>query len=103
VTAARGPETFNGWVPALSMASACIALLVAGQLDGVSPQDVAEAESSHAVLHDGRMPGFSVESVTFPSRPGSFAPVVTPGDEQFLSPGLEDLLAPDPLFRGDGR
>ncbi len=33
------PERFNGWVPALSMAAACIALLIAGQMEAPSPQD----------------------------------------------------------------
>lgn len=41
VSAPRRPEKFNGWVPALSMAAACIALLIAGQMEGTPPQDTA--------------------------------------------------------------
>jgi hypothetical protein len=37
----RRPERFNGWVPALSMAAACAALLLAGQLDGIAPQETS--------------------------------------------------------------
>ncbi|MGC1272789.1 MAG: hypothetical protein WBC44_03715 [Planctomycetaceae bacterium] len=37
----RRSDQFNGWVPALSMAAACIALLIAGQMDGVAPVDFA--------------------------------------------------------------
>ncbi|HEX6987330.1 MAG TPA: hypothetical protein VF170_18275 [Planctomycetaceae bacterium] len=40
----RRAERFNGWVPALSMAAACIALLIAGQMDGVPAQDSAVAD-----------------------------------------------------------
>ena len=32
-------ERFNGWVPALSMAAACVALMIAGQLETLPPQD----------------------------------------------------------------
>ena len=38
----RAPERFNGWVPALSMAAACIALLIAGQMDARPPQDAVD-------------------------------------------------------------
>ncbi|MBA3316270.1 MAG: hypothetical protein M3552_06690 [Planctomycetota bacterium] len=47
------PGKFNGWVPALSMAAACIALLAAGQLDGVSPQEMSAADQ--AVLFSGNL------------------------------------------------
>ncbi len=43
--AVRRSDQFNGWVPALSMAAACIALLIAGQMDDVAPPDVSGAES----------------------------------------------------------
>jgi hypothetical protein len=46
-------DRFNGWVPALSMAAACIALLVAGQMDGFSPQELPA--SDHAGLFGGEM------------------------------------------------
>ena len=39
--AVRRADRFNGWVPALSMAAACIALLIAGQMDAVAPYDVS--------------------------------------------------------------
>lgn len=42
------PERFNGWVPALSMAAACIALLIAGQLE-TSPQEFGDSESTPPV------------------------------------------------------
>jgi len=35
-------ERFNGWVPALSMAAACVALLIAGQMEAPPPQDSGE-------------------------------------------------------------
>lgn len=38
----RGPARFNGWVPALSMAAACIALLIAGQREARPLQEVEE-------------------------------------------------------------
>lgn len=38
VAPARPPK-FNGWVPALSMAAACIAMLVAGQMDATWHQE----------------------------------------------------------------
>jgi hypothetical protein len=41
---ARRADKFNGWIPALSMAAACIALLIAGQRDGVVPADAAAFE-----------------------------------------------------------
>jgi hypothetical protein len=41
LSAPRRLEKFNGWLPALSMAAACIALLVAGQMEGTPPQDTA--------------------------------------------------------------
>lgn len=41
----RRLERFNGWVPALSMAAACIALLIAGQMES-APQDFLDAESA---------------------------------------------------------
>lgn len=39
-------DRFNGWVPALSMAAACIALLVAGQMDELSPQELPAADQA---------------------------------------------------------
>jgi hypothetical protein len=44
------PGKFNGWVPALSMAAACVALLVAGQMDGLAPPELA---TDQAVLFSG--------------------------------------------------
>src|SRR5690606_36061208 len=54
VMAAR--EDFNGWVPALSMAAACIALLIAGQMDGMAPSDhqMISAEVSTAPRAGGQ-------------------------------------------------
>jgi hypothetical protein len=46
-------DRFNGWVPALSMAAACIALLIAGQMDTVSPQELPA--SDQAKLFGGQM------------------------------------------------
>jgi Zn-finger nucleic acid-binding protein len=69
----RKPERFNGWVPALSMAAACIALLIAGQLES-APQDFLDGESVPA-------PRVSVNPAFLP-EPG-FDGQVTPlrGDE----------------------
>lgn len=47
------PGKFNGWVPALSVAAACVALLVAGQMDGISPQEMSAADQ--AVLFSGNL------------------------------------------------
>lgn len=44
------PERFNGWVPALSMAAACIALLIAGRNDVPLPQDAVDGSWTAAVF-----------------------------------------------------
>ena len=51
----RRSERFNGWVPALSMAAACIALLVAGQHDGIAPDDSAASSRYERGFHHGAM------------------------------------------------
>jgi len=102
VSVARGPEKFNGWVPALSMAAACIALLVAGQMDGV-PQDVAEADPGHAVLHAGQMPGFSLKNATSPRQYEPFGPARGFAEEQVFSSDPDGLLLPGPPSRFGGR
>ena len=62
VTPAR-PQEFNGWVPALSMAAACIALLIAGRLDGIAPHDVV------APGHDAVQAGLFPSGYRLHSRP----------------------------------
>lgn len=80
----RRPEKFNGWVPALSVAAACIAVLVAGQMEGTTapeatiPQVQANFLSGNRLHHPvvdfspsrmvGRVIGLSSES-PWPPRP----------------------------------
>lgn len=76
----RRPERFNGWVPALSMAAACIALLIAGQLER-SPQEFGDSESAPPV------PRIRVNPVFLPDTDfdGRLAPLDSRGGRSLRS------------------
>lgn len=84
---------FNGWVPALSMAAACIALLLAGQMDGLPPQEMSSAD--HVVLFGGAVSPFVLGQPTplpeapadpslFRIAPDSYSVVYPQRDAQFF-------------------
>lgn len=110
----RRSDQFNGWIPALSMAAACIALLIAGQMDGVAPVDFAmhghdEARQASVFPAGPRLhqPPFRTNSglmQRFATFEQSFA---LPRQERPLlespSLGRDGLLVPDRSHSSDRR
>jgi len=51
----RRPEKFNGWIPALSLAAACIAVLVAGQMEGTASYEAGVPQMQASFLSGNRL------------------------------------------------
>ena len=92
----RAPERFNGWVPALSMAAACIALLIAGQKDVALPQDAVDGSWATASPPVFRLPP--------DAQPGDDPQGTVERYDAGLSPGLwlDESEDPAELFRRFG-
>lgn len=83
----RGSDRFNGWVPALSMAAACIALMIAGQMEAPLSEDPADI-----AFPVGR-------TITSPMLSLAGNPHVRP---EPAAPPLLDGVTPDPAPEQDG-